>query len=68
MSPTRHTGGEPDGGQSNAPLETLIQGEQVLERAKSVSRRIVDACRRVAPDDTDPDSPALPSPQDPDAG
>jgi hypothetical protein len=43
----------------------MVKGEQVLERAKSISRQIVDACRRVAPDDTNPDGPTLPQPLDP---
>jgi hypothetical protein len=64
MSPTGHKSGSPDVLHGNDPLETLVKGEQLLERAKSISRQIVDACRRVAPDDTNPDGPAL-QPLDP---
>ena len=65
MSPTGHKGGGPDGPHGTDPLETLVKGEQLLERAKSVSRQIVDACRRVAPDETTPEGPALQPPLDP---
>jgi hypothetical protein len=58
MSPTGHKD-RGDGPQSVDPLEAVVKGEQVLEKAKSVSRQIVDACRRVAPDDTNPDGPTL---------
>ena len=59
MSPKGHKGGEPAGTPSDDSLETLVRGEQVLERVKSVSQRIVDACRRIAPDDTNPEGPTI---------
>jgi hypothetical protein len=58
MSPTGHKD-RGDCPRSADPLETVVKGEQVLEKAKSVSRQIVDACRRVAPDDTNLDGPTL---------
>lgn len=65
MSSTGHKGEGFEGSRTADTLATMVKGEQVLERAKSISRQIVDACRRVAPDDTNPDGPTLPQPLDP---
>jgi hypothetical protein len=64
MSHTGHRGGNAERPKTADPLETMVKGEQLLERAKAVSRQIVDACRRVAPVDTETDGVPLQTPQD----
>lgn len=64
MSPKGHKGGEPAGPPSDDSLETVVRGEQVLERVKATSRRIRDACRRLLTNDANPEGPTLKRAQD----
>ncbi|MFL5342393.1 MAG: hypothetical protein ACJ8F7_19785 [Gemmataceae bacterium] len=41
--------------------DPILLGEEIIEKAKSVSQRIREKMRKICPDDTTPDFPALPS-------
>jgi hypothetical protein len=59
MAPNNATGSRHHVPEDAGLFETVSLGEQLLDRAKSVSQEITEACRRLAPDITSPDTPTL---------
>jgi hypothetical protein len=48
----------PSPGADDNPFETLVRGEDLLDRAKSVAQSITERIRQIAPEDAQSDTSA----------